>query len=116
MYVTVLTSKVIIRRRKSRSITAGYRTGKFICFLVQLSSPRDHISIVFSVKLPLKLIWLKVSSAFNIGQRQQWNFPSLSLNDISISVEVSSNAVSALHASLWLVGLAEAGENRFNRV
>ena len=37
-----------------------------------------HISIVFSVKLLLKLIWLKVSSAFNLGQSQQWNFPSLS--------------------------------------
>ena len=31
-----------------------------------------------SVKLLLNLIWLKVSSAFNLGQRQQWNFPSLS--------------------------------------
>ena len=37
-----------------------------------------HISILFSIKLPLKLIWLKVSSAFTLGQRQQWNFPSLS--------------------------------------
>ena len=37
-----------------------------------------HISVVFSIKLLLKLIWLKVSSAFNLGQRQQWNFPSLS--------------------------------------
>ena len=50
------------------------------CFLskMQLSSPGDHISVVFSVKLPLKFIWLKVSSAFNLGQGQQWNFPSLS--------------------------------------
>ena len=45
---------------------------------MQLSSPRDHISVVFSIKLLLKLIWLKVSSAFNLRQRQQWNFPSLS--------------------------------------
>ena len=37
-----------------------------------------HIRVVFSIKLLLKLIWLKVSSAFNLGQRQQWNFPSLS--------------------------------------
>ena len=37
-----------------------------------------HFSIVFSIKLRLKLIWLKVSSAFNLGQRQQGNFPSLS--------------------------------------
>ena len=58
----------------------SYHTGKFNCFLVKckLSSPGDHISIVFSVQLPLKLIWLKVSSAFNLGQTQQWNFPSLS--------------------------------------
>ena len=61
-------------------IQGFYRTGKFNCFFskMQLSSPGDHISVVFSVKLPLKLIWLKVSSAFNLGQRQQWNFPSLS--------------------------------------
>ena len=45
---------------------------------MQLSSPGDHISLVFSIKLLLKLIWLKVSSAFQLGQRQQWNFPSLS--------------------------------------
>ena len=37
-----------------------------------------HIRVVFSIKLLLKLIWLKVSSAFNLGQRQQWNFPLLS--------------------------------------
>ena len=37
-----------------------------------------HIRVVFSIKLLLKLIWLKVSSAPNLGQRQQWNFPSLS--------------------------------------
>ena len=37
-----------------------------------------HISVVFSVKLLLKLIWLKVPLVFNLGQRQQWNFPSLS--------------------------------------
>ena len=61
-------------------IQGFYHTGKFDYFLskMQLSSPRDHISVVFSVKLPLKLIWLKVSSAFNLGQGQQWNFPSLS--------------------------------------
>ena len=45
---------------------------------MHLSSPGDHISVVFGIELPLKLIWLKVSSAFNLGQRQQWNFPSLS--------------------------------------
>ena len=50
---------------------------------MQLSSPGDHISIVFSVKLLLKLIWLKVSSAFNLGQRQQWNFPSLSCGSMT---------------------------------
>ena len=54
------------------------RKVKLFLSKMQLSSPRDHISIVFSVKLPLKLIWLKVSSAFNLGQGQQWNFPSLS--------------------------------------
>ena len=37
-----------------------------------------RIRVVFSIKLLLKLIWLKVSLAFNLGQRQQWNFPSLS--------------------------------------
>ena len=45
-------------------------------FLVKCSSPVPEIT--FGIKLPLKLIWLKVSSAFNLGQRQQWNFPSLS--------------------------------------
>ena len=42
--------------------------------LVAKPMAKYHISIVFSIKL----IWLKVSSAFNLGQRQQWNFPSLS--------------------------------------
>ena len=61
-------------------IQGFYLTGKFDYFLskMQLSSSGDHISVVFSIKLPLKLIWLKVSSAFNLGQGQQWNFPSLS--------------------------------------
>ena len=79
--VTVLTSKVIIQfRRKSRSIQLPVTVWESLSIFskMQLSSPGDHISVVFSVKLPLKLIWLKVSSAFNIGQRQQWNFPSLS--------------------------------------
>ena len=63
--------------REDASVTVS---GKFNCFSskMQLSSPGDHISVVFGVKLLLKLIWLKVSSAFNLGQRQQWNFPSLS--------------------------------------
>ena len=81
-YVTVLTSKVIIQfRRKSRSIQLPVTVQESLSVFfskMQLSSPGDHISIVFSIKLPLKLIWLKVSSAFNIGQRQQWNFPLLS--------------------------------------
>ena len=61
-------------------IQGFYRAGKFNYFLskMQLSSPGDHISVVFSIKLPLKLIWLKVSSAFNLEQGQQGNFPSLS--------------------------------------
>ena len=46
--------------------------------LLTPGAAKYHISVVFSVKLLLKLIWLKVSSAFNLGQRQQWNFPSLS--------------------------------------
>ena len=75
--VTVLTSKVIISLDLS-NCRLPYRKVYLFSSKMQLSSPGDHISIVFSVKLPLKLIWLKVSSAFNIGQRQQWNFPSLS--------------------------------------
>ena len=46
--------------------------------IVTVVAAKYHISVAFSIKLPLKLIWLKVSSAFNLGQRQQWNFPSLS--------------------------------------
>ena len=46
--------------------------------LVVKPTAKYHISIVFSIKLRLKLIWLKVSSAFNLGQRPQGNFPSLS--------------------------------------
>ena len=46
--------------------------------LVTKPTAKYHIRVVFSIKLLLKLIWLKVSSAFNLGQRQQWNFPSLS--------------------------------------
>ena len=46
--------------------------------LVAKPTAKYHIRVVFSIKLLLKLIWLKVSSAFNLGQRQQWNFPSLS--------------------------------------
>ena len=67
---------------RSRSNIASLRNKerkvKLFLSKMQLSSPGDHISIVVSVKLPLKLIWLKVSSAFNLGQGQQWNFPSLS--------------------------------------
>ena len=46
--------------------------------LVAKPMAKYRISVVFSIKLPLKFIWLKVSSVFNLGQRQQWNFPSLS--------------------------------------
>ena len=80
-YVTVLTSKVIISLGANLDLSncrLPYRKVYLFFSKMQLSSPGDHISIVFSVKLPLKSIWLKVSSAFNIGQRQQWNFPSLS--------------------------------------
>ena len=79
--VTVLTSKVIISLGANLDLSncrLPYRKVYLFFSKMQLSSPGDHISIVFSVKLPLKSIWLKVSSAFNIGQRQQWNFPSLS--------------------------------------
>ena len=69
--------------------TAWAHTGKLSTVLLKLklwdSQPlaakpmaEYHISIVFSIMLLLKLIWLKVSSVFNLGQRQQWNFPSLS--------------------------------------
>ena len=69
--------------------TTWAHTGKLSTVLLKLklwdSQPlaakptaKYHISIVFSIKLLLKLIWLKVSSVFNLGQRQQWNFPSLS--------------------------------------
>ena len=34
--------------------------------LVAKPTAKYHISIVFSIKLRLKLIWLKVSSAFNL--------------------------------------------------
>ena len=66
----------------------------------------NHISIVFSIKLLLKLIWLKVSSAFNLGQRQQGNFSIIVMWCMTSASQwkFSSNAVSALHASLWLVG------------
>ena len=64
-------NQIVSLRNKGRKV-------KLFLSKMQLSSPGDHISIVFSVKLPLKLIWLKVSSAFNLGQGQQWNFPSLS--------------------------------------
>ena len=60
------------------SVTSKQRKVKLFLSKMQLSSPGDHISVVFSIKLLLKLIWLKVSSAFNLGQRQQWNFASLS--------------------------------------
>ena len=67
---------------------------------MQLSSPGDHISVVFSIKLLLKLIWLKVSSAFNLGHK--WKFPATQL---------------ALYTSCsgWLEP-AEASENWFNLV
>ena len=62
---------------------------------MQLSSPGDHISVVFSIKSPLKLIWLKVSSAFNLGQGQQWNFPSLSCNGCDVcEVKVEDSVTS----------------------
>ena len=69
--------------------TPWAHTGKLSTVLLKLklwdSQPlaakpmaKYHISVVFSIKLLLKLIWLKVSSVFNLGQRQQWDFPSLS--------------------------------------
>ena len=65
------------------------RTSSFVSLetipIIQHSQPlaakpmaKYHIRVVLGIKLLLKLIWLKVSSAFNLGQRQQWNFPSLS--------------------------------------
>ena len=71
-------------RRKSRSIqllvTVQGNKAKLWDSRPLAAKPttKYHISVVFSIKLPLELIWLKVSSAFNLGQRQQWNFPSLS--------------------------------------
>ena len=100
-------------------IQGFYRTGKFDYFLskMQLSSSGDHISVVFSVKLPLKLIWLKVSSAFNLGQGQQWNFPSLvmwcMMSASQWKFPATQLALYTCHSG-WLE-LAEAGENRFNR-
>ena len=85
---------------------------------MQLSSPGDHISVVFGIELPLKLIWLKVSSAFNLGQRQQWNFPSLSCGARHQHLSENFPATKlALYTSCsgWMEP-AEARENRFNRV
>ena len=69
--------------------TAWAHTGKLSTVLLKLKlwdskalaakpMAKYHISVVFSIKLLLKLILLKVSSVFNLGQRKQWNFPSLS--------------------------------------
>ena len=80
---------------------------------MQLSSPRDHISIVFSVKLLLKLFWLKVSSAFTLRQSQQWNFPLLVMWCMTSASQWKfpvTQLVLYTSRSGWLEP-AEAGEN-----
>ena len=65
-----------------------------------------HIRVVFSIKLLLKLIWLKVELSIIVmscmTSASQWKFPATQLALYT-------------HHSGWLE-LAEAGENRFNRV
>ena len=63
-------------REKQRKVIDSVIKAK----IMGLSTPGGQTNgqVSFSIKLLLKLIWLKVSSAFNLGQRQQWNFPSLS--------------------------------------
>ena len=84
-----VTRSIDVTSARSSFLTAGHETKKLSEFhqisklwdsqpRVAKPTAKYHIRVVFSIKLLLKLIWLKVSSAFNLGQRQQWNFPSLS--------------------------------------
>ena len=74
-YVTDVTCEVKVEysvtSKETKKLSEFHQISKLWDFQPLAAKPtaKYHIRVVFSIKLLLKLIWLKVSSAFNLGQR-----------------------------------------------
>ena len=60
-----------VTSKETKKLSEFHQISKLWDFQPLAAKPtaKYHIRVVFSIKLLLKLIWLKVSSAFNLGQR-----------------------------------------------